>query len=66
MRRVFRAEKFYADDGVNEMLKRSAGHWVEACDGRYVELYAGKTYTCITDDGDEYGIHEDWTEEVEE
>jgi hypothetical protein len=65
MRRVFRAEKFYADDGVNEMLKLSAGHWVKACDGRYVELYAGKTYTCITDDGDEYGIHEDWTEEVE-
>ena len=66
MRRVFSAERFYADGGVNEILKSSAGSWVTACDGRYVELYAGTTYTCVTDDGDEYGIHEDWTEEVDE
>lgn len=66
MRRVFRAEKLYANDGMNEILKSSAGSWVKACDGRYVKLSAGKMYTCVTDDGDEYDIHEDWTEEVEE
>jgi hypothetical protein len=66
MRRVFRAEKFYADDGMNEILKSSAWSWVKACDGRYVEPSAGRMYICVTDDGDEYGIHEDWLEEVEE
>ena len=64
--RVFRAEKFYADDEVNEVFKAHARDWVKACDGRDVELSIGKMYTCATDDGDKYGIHEDWTEEVEE
>lgn len=66
MRRVFRADKFYADDEVGEILKPSAWPWVKACDGRDVTLEGGNTYTCITEDGHEYGIHENWTEEIEE
>lgn len=56
MKRVFRAEKFYADEEIPSWLKEKSRGWTEECDGKTVEW--------CNDHG--FGSHVSWLEEVEE
>ena len=54
--KVFRAEKFYADEEVSSWLKEKSHGWTERCDGKPIDW-------CVAQG---YGVHKDWCEEVEE